>query len=101
MNKYIIVGGDLGAPSFENSMKELIELVKALDGVVIDAITQKIKKISVTTFIGKGKLVEIRDLVKELAADVVVFNHELSGSQIRNIVYKIRYIFVEIFAEKD
>src|SRR5687768_1676224 len=47
--------------------------------------TQKLEKPDKSTFIGKGKLAEIKNYVKENAIDVVIFDDELSPSQQRNI----------------
>jgi GTP-binding protein HflX len=47
--------------------------------------TQKLEKPDKSTFIGKGKLAEIKNYVKEHAIDVVIFDDELSPSQQRNI----------------
>jgi GTPase len=47
--------------------------------------TQKLEKPDKSTFIGKGKLAEIKTYVKENAIDVVIFDDELSPSQQRNI----------------
>lgn len=47
--------------------------------------TQKLEKPDKSTFIGKGKLEEIKNYVKEQAIDVVIFDDELSPSQQRNI----------------
>lgn len=47
--------------------------------------TQKLSKPDVKTFIGKGKLEEVRDFVAEEKIDIVIFDEELSPSQLRNI----------------
>lgn len=47
--------------------------------------TQKLEKPDKATFIGKGKLAEIKNYVKENAIDVVIFDDELSPSQQRNL----------------
>lgn len=69
----------------ENDMEELKELVEAADGVVISSIIQNRQSIDNRHYVGKGKVEEIANYVKELEIDTVVFNDELSGSQIRNI----------------
>lgn len=47
--------------------------------------TQKLEKPDKSTFIGKGKLAEIKQYVKDNAIDVVIFDDELSPSQQRNL----------------
>lgn len=69
----------------ENDMEELEQLVEAADGVVISSIVQNRQSIDNRHYVGQGKVEEIANYVKELEIDTVVFNDELSGSQIRNI----------------
>lgn len=69
----------------ENDMDELELLVEAADGVVISSIVQNKQSIDNRFYVGQGKIEEIAAYVKELEIDTVVFNDELSGSQIRNI----------------
>lgn len=85
--KVIMMGVDFGKKDFDlaASMKELGELVEAAGGEVIGQLTQKIDKVSARTFIGIGKVEELRDLAEELEADTIVINEELSGSQLRNL----------------
>ena len=71
--------------SDENDMVELEQLVEAADGVVISSILQNKHGIDNRLYVGKGKAEEIAAYVKELNIDTVIFNDELSGSQIRNI----------------
>ncbi len=69
----------------EYDMEELGLLVEAADGIVISSITQNRQGIDNRFYAGQGKIEEIAAYVKELEIDTVVFNDELSGSQIRNI----------------
>lgn len=69
----------------ENDMEELEQLVEAADGVVISNIVQNRQGIDNRFYVGQGKIEEIAAYVKELEIDTVVFNDELTGSQIRNI----------------
>jgi len=81
----LLVAVQLTSNEDENDMVELGELVEAADGVVISSIMQNKHEIDNRLYVGKGKADEIAAYVKELEIDTVVFNHELSGSQIRNI----------------
>lgn len=67
------------------SMIELAELAQAAGASVLHKITQKKDKIEAATYIGSGKVEEIRLAVEALDANVVIFNDELSGAQIRNL----------------
>lgn len=69
----------------ENSMNELESLVESANGVVVGKIIQKLDRINTSTYIGKGKVAELAEFVENLDVDAVVFDHELSGIQIRNL----------------
>lgn len=71
--------------AFWNSMNELYSLVKTANGEVMDELTQKLERVSQASFIGSGKLLELAELVEMYEADVVIFNSELSATQVRNI----------------
>ncbi|EFR94058.1 GTPase HflX [Listeria innocua] len=71
--------------AFWNSMNELHNLAKTANGEVMDELIQKLERVSQTSFIGSGKLMELSELVEMHAADVVIFNSELSATQVRNI----------------
>ncbi len=66
-------------------LDELAFLVDTAGGITLKRFTQKLDKHDPATFIGKGKLEEIRQYVEENKADLVVFDDELSASQLRNI----------------
>lgn len=69
----------------EYVMQELSELVRAAQGDVCQIIIQNKHTVDVRTYIGKGKVEEVADAVRLQDANLVVFNNELSGSQIRNL----------------
>ena len=69
----------------ENDMEELEQLVEAANGEVISSVVQNRISIDNRFYTGQGKIEEIANYVKELDIDTVIFNDELSGSQIRNI----------------
>ncbi|EPT8928845.1 GTPase HflX [Listeria innocua] len=71
--------------AFWNSMSELHSLAKTANGEVMDELIQKLERVSQTSFIGSGKLMELSELVEMHEADVVIFNSELSATQVRNI----------------
>ena len=87
IERVIIVGTDIGARphSLATSINELEELVKATGAEVVGVVTQNIDKYSPKFLIGTGKIQEIKDMIPKLEANVVVFNDELSGVQLRNI----------------
>ena len=71
--------------NFYYSVEELRQLVGNTGVEVVGELTQKREQVDHRTLIGKGKLQELKSLVNELKAEVVVFNQELSPSQVRNI----------------
>ncbi|CAH0170257.1 GTPase HflX [Pedobacter sp. Bi27] len=66
-------------------LDELAFLVDTAGGKVEKVFTQKMLKPERATFVGTGKLEEIKAYVKSEEIDVVVFDDELSPSQLRNI----------------
>jgi GTPase len=66
-------------------LEELEFLVETAGGETIRSFTQKMKHPERATFVGTGKLEEIRDYVKSEEIDMVVFDDELTPSQVRNI----------------
>ena len=70
---------------FNYSLKELEQLTDTAQGVVVGQLTQKRSRVDSRTYLGKGKIEELRQLVEELEADTVIFNHELTPGQTRNI----------------
>lgn len=108
--RVLIVGvdwGRLNEISIDSSMDELQELVKAANGTVEGRVTQTRDKPDVAFYIGKGKAEEIAIYCDELDVDTVVFNDELSGSQIRNLESKINRkiidrtgLILDIFASR-
>ena len=86
--KAVLVGLITGRETEEavaEYLDELAFLVDTAGGVTLKRFTQKLDKPNVATFVGKGKLEELRAYVKESEADLVVFDDELSPSQHRNL----------------
>src|SRR5699024_2569931 len=70
---------------FNSTIEELKSLSKTAGGEVIDVITQKSERIHSATYIGKGKVDEVAEIVDSEDIDLVVCNDELSPSQLRNL----------------
>ncbi|NUQ47128.1 MAG: GTPase HflX, partial [Phycisphaerae bacterium] len=66
-------------------LKELHALADAAGAIVVDKIIQRRERIDPAGYVGKGKLEEIARRVEQHRADVVIFDNELSPSQIREI----------------
>lgn len=74
---------------FQYSLDELKHLVENTGVSVVGEVTQKRDYIDNRTLIGKGKIQELKRLVEEVDAQTIVFNQELSPSQVRNIQNEI------------
>ena len=106
--KAILVGADLkNNIMMDYSMEELENLAVARGIEVVYTVTQSIHRITPRFYIGSGKVEEIKTLVANLDADVVIFNDELSGSQVRNIEAEIgcriidrTLLILDIFASR-
>nr|WP_309099574.1 GTPase HflX [Fredinandcohnia onubensis] len=88
MEKAILVGCHIqneDESRFEYSLEELQSLTKTAKGQVVMTVTQKRAKVHPATYIGKGKVEELVHLEEELEPDVIIFNDELSPSQVRNL----------------
>lgn len=66
-------------------MQELELLCNACNIDIVNSYIQKADTIQAATYIGKGKAFDIATEVQEKNIQVVIFNHELSGSQVRNL----------------
>src|SRR3954463_4244229 len=66
-------------------LEELEFLAETAGALTKKRFTQKLDHPDSKTFIGSGKLNEIRDYIKENTIDIAIFDDELSGTQIRNI----------------
>ena len=71
--------------SLDVLVEEFKNLVLSSGIDVSDVITAKVKEISPSVYIGKGKLEELVLAVKESGVDVVIFNNNLKASQQRNL----------------
>ena len=67
----------------EQSMEELAALVETAGGVCVGVVLQTLAAPNPRTFIGEGKVDEIRELVKAQEATMVIFDNDLSPSQMR------------------
>jgi len=73
----------------DDSIRELALLAETAGATVIETVVPSVQKIKVSTFVGTGKLEEIRLLVEEEEADLLIFDEDLSNVQLRNIEKEI------------
>lgn len=81
----VLVSVDTGDYDAEASLVELKELVKSAGAEPVFTVTQYLKRPETGTYVGTGKLQEIADICKQQEIDLLVFDCELSPTQIRNI----------------
>jgi GTP-binding protein HflX len=72
-------------PLVDDPLVELAELVRSAGATVVGRVVQRRKAYHPATCVGKGKLEEIRQRADAYAADVIIFDNDLSPSQIREI----------------
>ena len=82
--KAILVGVSLGE-DISYSMEELEGLAEAAGVEVAAVMTQNVDRINAGTYVGTGKLEELAESCANMDIDLVIFNDELSGMQLRNI----------------
>ena len=108
IEKVILIGvwsqGNLTAA--ENSLRELSALAETAGAKVLDGLLQRRNMPDPTSYLGKGKAAELRDLARSLGADTVIANTELAPSQRRSLedIVKIKVIdrtaiILDIFAQ--
>ena len=105
----VLVGVDYKDIAFniDVSMKELKSLAEALNIEVVDSVVQNMDYVHVKSYIGSGKVEELRLMIKGLDANLVIVNEELTPSQLQNLeagleceVIDRTYLILEIFAKR-
>lgn len=76
---------DVLSDTTDESMAELSELVKTAGAEVVCEVVQNKSDLEAATYMGEGKLEEIREACEALDIDTVIFDDELSPIQLRNI----------------
>ena len=85
IQRALLVGIDTGEYDAESSIEELRELVKSSGAEPVAIMTQKRDKPDSATCIGSGRLEEITEFCAQNEIDFIVFDTELTPTQIRNI----------------
>ncbi|MEY3346313.1 MAG: hypothetical protein RIR40_38, partial [Actinomycetota bacterium] len=90
----------------DNSMAELAALAETAGSQVLDALIQRRDKPDPATYIGSGKVNELKGIVKATGADTVICDGELSPGQLRNLEDKVKVkvvdrtaLILDIFAQ--
>ncbi|MGN0985005.1 MAG: GTPase HflX [Candidatus Enterenecus sp.] len=112
INRAVLVG--LDAPGLsreenatEESLEELAALLDTAGGTCLGTVLQKKSAPDPRTFIGEGKVEEVRELVGSLGADIVIFDNPLSPSQQRVLAEELGVsvmdragLILDIFAQR-
>ena len=94
------------AEDAENSLTELKLLAETAGSEVLDALMQRRPKPDPATYIGRGKVDELRDVAQATGADTIICDGELAPSQLRNLEDKTKVkvvdrtaLILDIFAQ--
>ncbi|MGB0238418.1 MAG: ribosome rescue GTPase HflX [Cycloclasticus sp.] len=105
--KALIVHLSINESFSEDLLNEFIQLVVSANVNPVETVTGSRRAPDARYFVGKGKLAEIKHLLHESCADVVLFNHSLSPSQQRNLEkeFDVRVLdrtnlILDIFAQR-
>src|ERR1700710_1116926 len=79
-----LIHKDQTEPQVQEYLDELAFLAETAGAVAVKRFTQKLQHPDSRTFVGKGKLEEIKKYVESRDVQLVIFDDELSGSQIQN-----------------
>lgn len=104
--RFLLVGiGEGDGDDTKDSMKELAQLVQTAGGEAVGFIVQNREKMHPGTYIGKGKIEEVKQMLIESQADGIVCDDELSPVQLRNLTEMLEgkvmdrtLIILDIFA---
>src|SRR3990170_315508 len=103
----VLVSLDSGDPDFAESTEELVQLATSAKVSVVDIIKGKRVRPDPALFAGRGKVEEIAALLARAGARLVIFNHELSPAQERNLEKRLNCrvidrvsLILDIFAQR-
>jgi GTPase len=108
LERVVLVGvwTDGSVEDAENSMAELALLAETAGSQVLDALYQRRQKPDPATYIGRGKVEGLREIVQATGADTVICDGELAPSQLRNLEDKVKVkvvdrtaLILDIFAQ--
>lgn len=85
VTRALLVSVDCGKFDAESSLDELCELVKSAGADPVMTVLQKLDRPETATFVGTGKLVEIKDICSQYEIDLIVCDSELSPTQIKTL----------------
>ena len=106
-NTAILVAIDFGDPDTDESLEELRRLTESAGVKPVGVIQGRRSRPDAAYYIGSGKVDEIADAAKDQQVEAVIFNHDLSPAQQRNLEFKIKRrvvdrtsLILDIFAQR-
>jgi len=108
LERVVLVGvwTEGGITDAENSITELAQLAETAGSQVLEGLIQRRSRPDAATFIGRGKVDELRDVVLSTGADTIICDGELSPSQLRNLEQRTKVkvvdrtaLILDIFAQ--
>lgn len=106
-DRAILVCLDFGSPDFHEDVDECQDLVRSAGVEVLDVLQGKRSRPDAALFAGKGKVEELAAMVRATGANVVIFNHQLSPAQERNLERALQCrvidrtsLILDIFAQR-
>jgi GTPase len=108
LERVVLVGvwTDGSVEDAENSMAELALLAETAGSQVLDALYQRRQKPDPATYVGRGKVDGLREIVQATGADTVICDGELAPSQLRNLEDRVKVkvvdrtaLILDIFAQ--
>jgi GTP-binding protein HflX len=106
-DRAVVVGLDLHTPDYAESLEEILRLTESAGASCAALVKGRRQRPDPATFAGSGKVQEISQRIVETAASVVIFNHDLSPGQQRNLekaldcrVVDRTSLILDIFAQR-
>lgn len=103
----VLVSIDFGESDHSESLEELLLLAETAGVRTLAVVQTKRQRPDAALFAGSGKVQEIAELVERLEAPLVIFNHDLSPAQMRNLTAKLNtrvidrtILILDIFAQR-
>lgn len=103
----ILVSVDFGSSTYVESLHELQQLAISAKLQVVAIVEGKRSRPDPTTYIGSGKVDEISQLISQNKASIIIFNHDLSPAQQRNLSLRLNCnvidrtsLILDIFAQR-
>ena len=103
----ILVSIDLGDTDYRESLEELRLLAETAGVRTLATVEAKRQRPDAALFAGSGKVLEIAEMVERMEVPLVIFNHDLSPAQMRNLTAKLNtrvidrtMLILDIFAQR-